>query len=369
MPIHPSFAQIPLRLAPDNFTPPSRTPWGGQRIYSKFKKHLLAASPESVIAESLIGESWEVSVDPAFPSHVLGLGGHSDAARIPLSEVLQLAPLPMLGSRNAESYGPSTPMLTKLLDAAEPLSVQVHPDDHYEGLEPGACGKPECWYILEASPGQGLYLGLTPDLSKHELEHALRTGADLTPMLNFVPVSPGDMFVIGPGTIHAIGPGVTLVEPQLVFPGKSGKTYRFWDWNRRYDAQGRPSPHGQPRELHIDHSIAVTNFNGPRGEAFVDTCRAHPKYLQDYSVAGVHHVLLAELMGMQVELIEGNGVVKLPARDALQAATIVQGSVTWRTQDVEVEGVHGESFVLPAAMQGCEAVLHNARAIITWMKD
>jgi mannose-6-phosphate isomerase class I len=364
MPTHPSFAQHPLRLAPDNFTPPSRTPWGGERIFSQFKKHLIAAS-----GGARIGESWEVSVDPAFPSHVLGLNEHFGAPRTLLSEVLRRSPLPMLGARNAEAYGPSTPMLTKLLDAAEPLSVQVHPDDHYDGLEPGACGKPECWYILEASPGAGLYLGLTPDVSRRELEHALRAGADLTPMLNFVPVSPGDMFVIGPGTIHAIGPGVTLVEPQLVFPGKSGKTYRFWDWNRRYDAQGRPSPHGQPRELHIDHSVAVTRFDGPRGAEFVDVCRAHPKHLQDYSVGGVRHVLLAELMGMQVELIEGNGVVRLPARDALQAAITLQGGVTWRAQGGEVEGVLGESFILPAAMGGCEAVLRDARVVITWMKD
>ena len=70
------------------------------------------------------------------------------------------------------------------------------------------------------------------------------SSGDASALLRFVPVAPGDFFTIGPGTPHAIGPGLTLVEPQQVLPGRRGLTYRYWDWNRRYDAEGRPDPQG-----------------------------------------------------------------------------------------------------------------------------
>jgi mannose-6-phosphate isomerase len=338
-------------------TPPTRTPWGGQRLWTDYKRHLPAL--RGAPAPEVIGESWEVSIDPAFPSALLW-GGQ----RLALAEALRRWPVELLG----EGGGEATPMLVKLLDAAAALSVQVHPDDHYAGLAPGASGKPECWYILDAAPGAGLYLGLTPDVTRASLERALRGGDDLTPMLNFVPVQRGDMFIIGPGTVHAIGAGVTLVEPQLVWPGKSGQTYRFWDWNRRYDAQGKLDPiHGQPRPLHIDDSLAVTRFDGPRGQAFVDACRAEPRPLQ--RAGGASHDLLGVLEGMRVERLRGSGALTLPPRGALQAAVVVSGHSAWAGEAVNdaVAAQRGESLILPAALGACDVTLLDAEVILTWM--
>jgi hypothetical protein len=132
-------------------------------------------------------------------------------------------------------------LLVKLLDAAEPLSVQIHPSDDYVGLRPGECGKPEAWYVVERDPGAGLFLGFREGVGAAEVRAALDANADVSRLMHFVPVEPGDFFVIEAGTPHAIGAGVTLVEPQRMIAGSSGVTYRYWDWGRRYDSAGVPS--------------------------------------------------------------------------------------------------------------------------------
>jgi mannose-6-phosphate isomerase len=356
----------PLKLAPDNWTPPTRTPWGGRRIWTDYKRHLPALAGREPPAA--LGESWEVSVDPAFPSDLLLSAQAGGTERLSLAEALRRWPTQWLGAQAVAAGDVSTPMLVKLLDAADALSVQVHPDDAYAGLGPDASGKPECWYILGAAPGAGLYLGLAEGVTRPALAQALRGGDDLTPMLNFVPVRGGDMFMIGPGTVHAIGAGVTLVEPQLVWPGKSGQTYRFWDWNRRYDAHGHLDlARGQPRPLHIDHSLAVTRFDGPRGAAFVDACRAVAQPLQRSGDAA--HDRLGALGQMEVERLRGSGVIALPDRDTLCAAVVTRGHTVWAAADAApVEAQRGESLVLPAAARGSEVRLRDAEVILTWMR-
>src|SRR5690606_14258687 len=150
-----------------------------------------------------------------------------------------------------------------------------------------------------------LYLGLAPDVRRDQLARALAAGDDISDQLTFVPVRRGDVFVIEPGTVHAIGAGVTLVEPQLVRPGRTGTTYRFWDWNRRYDAHGRLDPEGAPRALHVERSLAVTRFDGPRGLDFVATTRRAPRPIT--ASGDAHHEHLACLGEMHVERLRGRG--------------------------------------------------------------
>lgn len=141
------------------------------------------------------------------------------------------------------------PILIKLIDAKENLSVQVHPSDDYALKNENSFGKSEMWHIISADKGSGLYVGLNKKCSKEEIKQALENG-NILDYLNFFPVKPGDTFIIDPGTIHAIGKGVRLIEIQQ----NSNLTYRLYDYNR-------VDKFGNPRELHIQKALEVINYN------------------------------------------------------------------------------------------------------------
>ncbi|OIP30824.1 MAG: hypothetical protein AUK47_24335 [Deltaproteobacteria bacterium CG2_30_63_29] len=318
----------------------------------------IKAGLELDCASTCVGESWEVSVDPQFPSVCVLPEGE-----VLLAELLVEHSGWMLGDRERARFGSSTPLLVKLLDAAESLSIQVHPADDYEGLAAGESGKPECWVVIGAEKGAGLYLGLRPEATPESFKAAIDGGQDLSKLLNFVTVEPGDIFVIEPGTVHAVGAGVTLVEPQLCLPGKSGKTYRFWDWDRRYDAAGQRSPDGLPRTLHVADSLAVTRFDGLRGDEFVRSTRP---LAQSLSSAPLLHQRIAELSGMVVERLQGRGAYtwRLPGR--LVAVVIAEGEVI--ATDTSERFRAGESFVLPAGLDRLTLLVRqHAVLIATWM--
>ena len=143
---------------------------------------------------------------------------------------------------------PYFPLLIKLIDAKENLSVQVHPSDDYALKYEDSFGKSEMWHIIAADKGSGLYVGLNKDYSKEEIEKALKEGNILN-CLNFFEVKSGDTFIINPGTIHAIGAGVRLIEIQQ----NSNLTYRLYDYNR-------VDQFGNPRELHIKKALDVIDY-------------------------------------------------------------------------------------------------------------
>ncbi len=341
----------PRLLQVDNFTPTSRTPWGGTRIAAELK-HDLAALPPGLV----VGESWEFSVEPDFPSRVHG-------TTTTLAEWIASDPTAILG-READGRG-GTALLVKLLDAADELSVQIHPSDGDPLLRVGESGKPECWYAVAADAGAGVYLGLADGVSREALGDALRSGADVSRMLAFVPVEVGDFLLIEAGTAHAIGRGLTLVEPQRVLPGCRGLTYRYWDWNRRYDSTGRTTPAGQARALHVDEALAVTRWDAPRGEALLATCRVRAGR-PDLAAAARYTDLAGRSAGLrsghlQVARIAGTGDVDLPDWNALRALTVVDGAVT-------IDGVtvsRGQSAAVPASGGVRRASLRGAHAIIS----
>lgn len=255
----------PLLPLPDNFTAPTRTPWGGTKILGTYKRTVSIRQEKQF---PIVGESWEISADPVAPCQfVFAIG--EETILIDFIQLLDLFPIQILGEKVAQKFDHQNPLLVKLLDAADHLSVQVHPPDEYAGLQPNESGKPESWYILEAEAGCGLYFGLKEGVSQDHLRQAIEQEEDVSECLNFVEVQPGDFFVIDAGTIHAIGAGVTLIEPQKIAPKKSGKTYRLWDWNRKYDSEGNPDPNGKPRQLHIEESFEVIDFDAPRGKTFI----------------------------------------------------------------------------------------------------
>ncbi len=340
----------PLLLRPDNFTPPSRTPWGGRRISEELKAEagLRWSGP--------VGEAWELSVEPDFPSRL--------AEGPTLDEVLRADPA-LLG---AEGPSGSTALLVKLIDAADDLSVQIHPRNDDPELEADESGKPESWYIIDAEPGAGLYLGFRDGVSRRDVEKAIDEQGDVDALMSFVPVSPGDLFLIGPGTPHAIGKGVLLLEPQRVAPGKRGVTYRYWDWNRRYDAAGQLDPEGEARALHRERALEVTNWQGPQGVALLERCgyRAGPAPVDGPASLEVlvsrNGPLRSEAFVLQ--RLAGSGELELRAADRLRSLTVLGGRVTLQHSDTLLELSRGQTAALPACLGSLRVVLDAAHAVL-----
>jgi mannose-6-phosphate isomerase class I len=345
----------PLLLRPDNVTPPSRTPWGGRRIAERTK--------EGLLAPALIGESWEISVEPDFPSRT------ADEGRL-LREVLAEAPEAWLG-REAARGRTGTALLVKLLDAALDLSVQIHPADHDAALGPGESGKPESWYVVEADDGAGLYVGLREGTTRARMEAALAAGENVASLLQFVEAAPGDVFVIEAGVPHAIGRGVMVVEPQHVAPGSRGQTYRYWDWDRRYDREGRLDPGGAPRALHVAQALAATDWEGARGEAFLARARhrsggwdpAAPARLE--LLCGPQAQAPLRFRWLSVARLVGSGSIALPPDDALRGLTVLAGSIALGGPGFTLEVGRGRSAVLPASLPAVGLALEAAHAVLT----
>lgn len=272
----------PIILRPDRFTPLQRTPWAGSQIFSLFKKEVQAGSS---FKQSSIGESWEFSCDPSFPSLSL-------ATSLPLPDLIRRYPEQILSKSQLDQKGPNCELLVKLLNASIPLSLQVHPADDDPNLAADESGKPESWLVLHAEPGAGLYLGFSQPIEKEELAKVLAKASPeqadqvASEFLQFVPVKRGDYFEIEPGVVHAVGSGVTLLEPQRILFGKSGKTYRLWDWGRRYDENGQVDlVEGKPRQLHIDEALQIVNPIDQVGSGFVAQLQKQP-VLRSFSAGG-----------------------------------------------------------------------------------
>lgn len=141
------------------------------------------------------------------------------------------------------------PVLVKLIDAKDSLSVQVHPSDEYALKNENQFGKTEMWYVVDHEEGAGLYVGFKNKITKQEYEDAIKNDT-LLDLLNFIEVKKGDSFFIPAGTVHAIGKGCTILEVQQ----NSNLTYRVYD-------HGRVGADGNPRELHIKKALTVSDLN------------------------------------------------------------------------------------------------------------
>lgn len=157
----------------------------------------------------------------------------------------------LLGTKAVAQTGNRFPVLVKILDCAQWLSLQVHPNDEQaQKLEgEGFFGKTEAWYVLEAEPNAELIAGIKPNVSAGQLTAAIQSKSEKTlELVEKVKVVPGDTLFMDPGTVHALGPGLLIYEIQQT----SDITYRVYDWGR---------PETETRKLHIDKAVAVSNPN------------------------------------------------------------------------------------------------------------
>lgn len=204
--------------------------WGGQALHTRFGLNLPSEH---------VGEAWVISAHP---------NGESTIERPKAYAGMTLS---QLYAEHKELFGPQAsdtfPLLVKILDARDALSVQVHPDDEYGLANEGELGKAECWYFIDADPGATVVYGHTAKTREEFLEKV--EAGDWKDLLIDVPVKAGDFLNVPAGQIHAVGKGTLILETQQ----NSDTTYRVYDYDRK-DADGNL------RELHIDKSADVTDF-------------------------------------------------------------------------------------------------------------
>lgn len=207
--------------------------WGGTRLRDDFGKDC---------DFDKIAESWELSCHKDGNSVV----ADGEFAGLTLAQYIEKEGKSVLGT-NCEKFE-NFPILIKLIDAKDNLSVQVHPNNEYAQRVEGEYGKTEMWYVVDCDEGASLLYGFKHNITKEEFRERIENNT-LLEVTNSVPVKKGDVFFIEAGTLHAIGKGILIAEIQQ----NSNTTYRIYDY-------GRVGADGKPRQLHIDKAVDVTNL-------------------------------------------------------------------------------------------------------------
>jgi mannose-6-phosphate isomerase len=210
--------------------------WGGKALAEKYHK-----TDET---QTKFGESWEISdIEDDISVVTNGFLAEND-----LQELIETYMGELVGDAVFDKNGLGFPLLIKIIDAKDDLSVQVHPDDTLAQQRYEQNGKTEIWYVIHAEENAGIYVGFNKPVNKQDYIDAV-TNKNIASLLQFYPVNKGDLFFIPAGTVHALGKGVSVIEIQQ----PSDITYRIFDWNRVDDS-------GLPRELHIAEAVDAIHF-------------------------------------------------------------------------------------------------------------
>ncbi len=231
-----------MTLTPLKFAPIFKDKlWGGQKIRTVLNKDFGGPSHGDL---PNCGESWELS---GVPGNVSVVAEGPLAGRDLVSLIGEFKG-ELVGPPVYERFGTDFPLLIKFLDAADDLSIQVHPNDELAKQRHNSFGKTEMWYILQADEGATLNSGFKREISRDEYVQAVENGT-LMDLLNIEPVAAGDVFFLPAGRVHYIGKGILLAEIQQT----SDITYRIYDFDRTDDR-------GQKRELHTEQALDAIDF-------------------------------------------------------------------------------------------------------------
>lgn len=293
--------------------------WGGRNLAAMYSR-------QDVPEAGPVAESWEVS-DRHDGMSLVANGARAGQT---LSELMARDRKGILGTSRA---GAAFPLLIKILDARETLSIQVHPDDAAASRGIGEA-KSEAWYALAASPDACVYRGFRPGLSEQEARASLTNGRMVESLVR-TPVQRGDFIYVPGGTVHAIGAGCLFLEVQQ----NSNTTYRLFDWNRT-------GPDGKARALHLEEGSRVIHWQPAPA---VDTKAREGAFVTPYfSVAPVRlddqpRALTDPAGGFTVVFVEsGAAVVDFPGG--------------------RYEATAGTSWLLPAALSSCTATAQGPDA-------
>jgi len=303
--------------------------WGGRGIERLYGKKLPPGAP--------IGESWEISDRPGDASVI----ANGPLAGKNLRWLMENQARELLGDAKAAG-GNRFPLLCKILDARDELSLQVHPPAT-KAAELGGEPKTEMWFIADAAPGAELYVGLKHGVTRAEFEGKIRDGS-VAECFHRLPVKPGDSMFLPSGRVHAIGAGLVIFEIQQ----NSDTTYRVFDWNR-------VGLDGRPRELHVAESLASIDFGD-----------FEPPLIQSRFAGGdVKSRPLVTDPLFNVEALEakaGAGLNLKPLK--LQIIAAVRGRLEIKSGSVSVDLADGQFCLVPASLGQTEISAKSNAALL-----
>lgn len=288
--------------------------WGGTRLRDEWG--LGGGMPR-------VAESWSLSAHPDGDGRIL----NGPCAGMTLSSSLRR--LPQLAPPDAPF-----PLMVKLIDAALPLSIQVHPDDAYAAQHHGEeRGKTEMWYVLDRTPGAFVYLGFRHRVSRREAGLRARDGT-LPEVLRRVEVRPGEALFIPAGTVHAIGGGILLAEVQQ----SSNLTYRLFDY-------GRLGADGRPRPLHVERALDVAR------PAPADP--TPPGALPWQALTGGRLRVLADCPAFRSGVLKLEGACTIPAQRRFLSLLCLAGEAALSGEGASLAMSRGTSLLVPAGGGAC----------------
>jgi len=301
-------------LPPLTFQPIlKRIRWGGRRLGTLLNKKIGDAGDYA--------ESWEIA-DHADGQSLVDSGPLAGQS---LNSLIRTYQHELLGHKSSATQ---FPLLIKFLDAHDWLSLQVHPDDrlakHYDASENG---KTEAWVILDSQPDSQIAAGLRDGVTPEQLRHSLIDGT-VESCLNLISVQPGDCVFVPAGTVHALGPGIVLAEIQQ----QSNLTFRLFDWGR-LDAAGKARP------VHVEESLACTDFN--RGPVFA----AQPVQLCDSSHPFEELVRCEHFVIRRHRFLDP---IRISTDDRFRILICLSGSAVVRSQHGNAPLPMGTTVLLPA---------------------
>ncbi len=306
--------------------------WGGRS---------LAAFGKTLPDETLIGESWELADLPEEVADGRSVIANGPLAGQTLRQVLRQHPDAILGAARLTPEG-GFPLLIKLLDARENLSVQVHPDEAYAARNPGAHVKSEAWVILRAEPGAVIYKGVRPEVTREQFTRHLNS-ADLVDDLVAVPVSAGDCHYLPSGTCHALGAGIVAAEVQT----PSDTTFRVYDWGRG------------GRDLHPAAALQCIRFGGPAAKP--------PPLGRPFETGGMRTTPLARTEFFEIERIETDAPIRMEVVTSGMPVIwmTLAGSGRIVTQGAPAADLRpGTTALLPAGLRDAVAMLEPASSLL-----
>lgn len=304
--------------------------WGGNALKTRYGFNI----PDG----DKIGELWCISDNRTAVSEVEG--GSFDG--IKLNELAKNYKDELYGE--GKSYD-RFPLLIKIIDANDKLSVQVHPDDDYAYKhENGDLGKTEMWYIIDAKPGAKLVCGLKEGTTKQQFKTLLDEGI-LEDCLNEIEVNPGDVVYIPSGMVHAIGDGILICEIQQ----NSDLTYRVYDYNRVDD-------NGNKRELHIDKALDVIDFN-------LKSDKIIPEYKK---IEGGSIARVVDSKYFKTDVIVVDSSLNIETNGTFNTLVVVDGECKLSYDNDTIYLKSGESMLVPASIDKY-TVTGNCRLIRSYI--
>ena len=291
--------------------------WGGTLLAERYGKTSTAPT---------IAESWELSAHPN-GSSVVATGPYRG---LPFADFCQNHPEAV---SPAFRPGVRFPLMIKLIDAAKPLSVQVHPGDTYAWQHEGEPGKTEAWFILDSAPDAYLYCGFARNTSREEVARRIADNT-LEDVLNKLFVQKGDLVYVPAGTVHAIGQGLLVAEVQE----NSDSTYRVYDY-------GRVGDDGQPRALHIEKALDVLDY----GKAHVETPGSLPPAAGPQWQA--QQLVSCPYFAINRLALDG-GYTSDAARDAFECVLCIEGGAVLAPSAANLVLTPGCSAFVPAGTAG-----------------